>query len=287
MNVVFTVILNGKDYLRPPEVVDPDARYLAFVDRPMERCPPWEFMPAFLPFPNGSRNSRLPKLLPNLHFDAEYSVYHDGNLTLKRSVDYLVERYLRPKNREIAMFVHPARQTVEQEGVEIMRHPEWFPGMDMQTVCDQLIRWRQVGQPQGLWAAGLIIRKHTEDVSAFNRMWWNEYINGSPRDQLALPLARHFSGMKIEDIEGNVHNNDLIGYHWHGASDWLDKDDNPRLAKRAAPYLQRRFELSALCGLPEHEWKMVDGHDDPDLRWCPKCGLHCRPNRLIPAECKP
>lgn len=283
--VIYTSIVNGKDYLRPPETIDPDARYLAFVDRPMKRCAPWEFLPAFLPFTSGSRNSRLPKILPHLHFDAEYSVYHDGNFTLKRSVEYLITRYLAPKKRDVAMFVHPARQNVGQEAAEISAHPEWFPGMDMGLVDRQMRRWMAAGAPTGLWAAGMIIRKHTADVAAFNKLWWQEYFNGSPRDQLALPLARHLSGMRIEDIEGNIHSNDLIGYHWHGA-DWLDKEDNPARAAGQARYRERREELARLCGVPEHDWNLVPGHEDPTLRVCKRCGLHCRPDRLVPAECR-
>lgn len=245
--VVYTVILAGHDYLRAPEVIDPAARYIAFVDQPTPACHPWELQPAYTPFPSAARNSRLPKILPDLHFEAEYSVYHDANFTLKRSPEYLIERYLLPKNRELAMFVHPARITVYEESQEIMKHPEWFPNIDMRDVANQADRWLKVGSPAGLWAAGMIIRKHTPDVAAFNRVWWREFMAGSPRDQLALPIARHLSGMKIEDIQGNIigGDNDLLAFHWHAA--WKDKEDNPRMAKRLAPYQARRAALEAVC----------------------------------------
>src|SRR4026208_505614 len=102
MTTVYTVVLGGWDYLRPPEMIDPDARYLAFVDQPMPPCYPWEQVPAYTPFAKHSRNSRLPKIVPHLHFEAEYSIYHDANFCLKRSPEYLIDRYLRPKEREIA-----------------------------------------------------------------------------------------------------------------------------------------------------------------------------------------
>jgi hypothetical protein len=239
--VVYTVILNAWDYLRPPEVIDPGARYLAFVDQPLPPCPPWEQQPAYAPFESVARNSRLPKLLPHLHFDATYSVYHDANFALKRSPEYLIERYLRPKGREIAMFIHPARKTVEQEANEILKHPEWFPHVDMDAVRGQVTRWKHIGAPIGLWAAGMIIRKHTEDIAAFNLMWWQEFMRGCTRDQLALPIARHFAGTQIEDIDGNITggNNDLMAFHWHAA--WKDKEDNPA---RAAAYAEWKLRES-------------------------------------------
>ncbi len=247
MNVVYTVILNAWDYLRPPEVIDPAARYICFIDHPMPRVTPWEFLPAYTPFPSASRNSRLPKIVPDLHFEADYSIYHDANFALRRSPEYLIERYLNPKQREMAMFIHPCRKTVEEEAAEILKHPEWFPNENMDKVRDQVERWRESGAPQGLWAAGMIIRKHTPDVAAFNRSWWREYMLGSSRDQLALPIARHFSGMKIEDIEGNIlgPDNSLLAFNWHAA--WKDKGDNPVLAKRLAPHLERRAALAAMC----------------------------------------
>jgi hypothetical protein len=247
VNVVYTVILDAWDYLRPPEVVDPKARYICYTNHQMPACPPWEFQPAYCPFDSGARNSRLPKILPDLHFRADYSVYHDANFTLKRSPEYLVERYLAPKKREMAMFVHPARTNVEQEAGEIIAHPEWFPNVDMSSVYNQVERWKEVGRPEGLWAAGMIIRKHTPDVAAFNRLWWREFMAGSPRDQLSLPVARHLAGMKIEDIHGNIigGDNDLMGFHWHAA--WKDKEDNPAREKRLRPYVERMEELKRLC----------------------------------------
>ncbi len=246
--VVYTVILNAWDYLRPPLVIEPNARYVAFVDQPMPSCPPWEFQPAFTPFDSPARNSRLPKLLPDLHFEAEYSIYHDANFALKVSPQYLVERYLKPKKRELSMFIHPARQTVEQEADCILAHPEWFPTIDMNDVRHQVKRWMELGRPAGLWAAGMIIRKHTPDVAAFNRLWWKEFMAGSPRDQLSLPIARFLAGMKIEDINGTIigGDNDLLAFHWHAA--WKDRVDNPQRADELAPFAARRAELERICG---------------------------------------
>jgi hypothetical protein len=237
--VVYTVILNGWDYLRPPEVIEPGVRYVCFTDRALPPCEPWELQPAYLPFASASRNSRIPKLLPHLHVGAEYSIYHDANFCLKRSPDYLIERYLAPRRLDLAMFVHPARKNVEQEANEIIAHPEWFPGMDMDVVRAQVTRWKHAGAPEGLWAAGMILRRHTEDIAAFNRIWWDEFQRGSTRDQLALPLARHFAGVRIEDIQGNIigGDNDLMAFHWHAA--WTNKGDNPQKAEELREFRER------------------------------------------------
>lgn len=42
---------------------------------------------------------------------------------------------------------------------------------------------------QGLWMGGLIFRRDTPSVRAFNRLWWQYIIQTSVRDQISLPVA--------------------------------------------------------------------------------------------------
>ncbi len=100
-----------------------------------------------------------------------------------------------------------------------------------------------MGAPVGLWAGGLIIRRHTPAVAAFNEVWWDFFKRGSTRDQLALPMAVAKTGMKIETIAGIVTDNPIMGFHWHAA--WREK--NKQFHTVEAEYQMRRKRLEELC----------------------------------------
>jgi hypothetical protein len=234
--VVYTCILDHWDYLRPPLKVDPNARYICFSNRPMPRVDPWEIQPAFTPFQCNKRNARIPKMLPHLHFEADYSVYHDGNMQLKLTPGELIDRYLSP-DRDIAMLRHPCRKSAGEESVILLKEKIGDAG----EVRKQVERWKEHGSPDGLWCGGFIIRRHSELVTILNNAWWQEFRIGCERDQMALPIARSFLGIPIHTIDGDIHNNGLMAFNYHSA--WKDKGDNPQQEAALRPYVDRAAAL--------------------------------------------
>jgi hypothetical protein len=236
--VVYTCILNDWDYARNESAIDPKTRYIMYADRPIEPCLPWEIQPAYTPcgMP-ASRASRLPKILPHLHFQADYSIWHDANFVLRADPQTLIAAYL--KDADIAMFAHPCRNTVAQE-VEVLLKEKI--GVREEVLAQQTA-WLHMGAPCGLWAGGLIIRRHTHAVQQFNEAWWHFFKHGSTRDQLALPMAAHSTGMKIETIPGHIYESPLMGFHWHAA--WRDK--NQEFHTQEAEYQMRRKRLEELA----------------------------------------
>lgn len=237
--VVVTAILNSWDYLRPIERHD-SIRNICFADRPMEPVAPWEIQPAYTPcgMP-ASRASRLPKILPNLHVDAEYSIWHDANFVLRADPQTLIAAYLR--NADIAMFEHPCRKHVGEEAEVLLREKIGDPV----EVEWQHKEWLNMGAPCGLWAGGLIIRRHTPAIERFNEAWWGYFAAGSTRDQLALPMALHATGTKIETIRGEIFTSPIMGFHWHAA--WRTQEENKPYQAQEAEYRARRKRLEELC----------------------------------------
>lgn len=248
MIVVYTVNLNHWDVLRPPQwrMLAPESgglnriQHICYTDQPGPTCEPWRIEPAYQPFQQASRNSRIPKILPHLHFRADYSIYHDANFTLKMAPEELIDRYLGA--RDIALFRHPCRQNVCQEGAVLLKERIGDPT----EVQKQLERWEQVGSPHGLWCGGLIIRRHTPAVAALNEAWWREFAWGSTRDQMSLPIARELTRTSISTIDGDVYNNDLMAFHWHTA--WVDKGDNPLQEMKRREFVERRKRLVEVVG---------------------------------------
>ena len=236
---VYTIILGGYDNLRPPDVIEEGVRYVCFSDE-MRECPPWEIQPAYMPYKNWSRDSRIPKILPHLFFESEYTIYHDGCFVMSEQPSLLIEREL--QGRDLAMFRHPCRKSIYEE-MDVCEREGIGYGEQM---INQIGRYRELGVNSGLWAGGFIIRRDTEAVRAFNEKWWVEYINGCPRDQIALPAALKLSGIGVSTINADLlMDKTRVRFCFHAA--FLSASDNGSFWADRQEKLEIRRRLEQLC----------------------------------------
>src|ERR1700733_13815772 len=150
--VVYTCILDSFDNLHPPleEALDKsEAQYICYtnnVHAPL--VSPWEYRPAFAPLAHVGRNSRIPKILPHLFFDADYSIWHDGCFALRQRPEDIIEQTLH--NRDIAVHTHPARDCIYDEAAVLLAEKIGDAG----EVSRQIKKYELLGHPKkwGLWA---------------------------------------------------------------------------------------------------------------------------------------
>ncbi|OFX13195.1 MAG: hypothetical protein A2Z18_11035 [Armatimonadetes bacterium RBG_16_58_9] len=211
---VYTAILGGYDKLRAPAVIEPGVRYVCLTDTPASVSEPWETMAAPTPFLDMQRNSRAPKIMAHQHIHSEYSIWHDGCFYLAVSPSDLISRDL--DGADMALYRHPCRQSVWEEAQAC----EEFGIGEPELIQEQVMRYRDLGLPNGLWAGGMVIRKHTKAVERFNCAWWSEYLRRSSRDQLSLPYALWSSGVNYATINGDIlTDSSRLHFHFHAASD--------------------------------------------------------------------
>lgn len=191
---VLTSITSSKDYLVEQDRFD--VKHLAYLDAPYS-SETWEIREAPSVFTDPRRNSRIPKLLPHLYTDTEYSVWIDGNMSLTKSPVELAERYL--KDHDIALFKHPKRDCVYDEAIRCATSNLDDP----ETIIKQVTRYELSGyaKHKGLCECGFILRKHTPKVIEFNNYWFAEYANGSVRDQISFMYAADKVGLRIKTID--------------------------------------------------------------------------------------
>lgn len=247
MIYVYTCILGGFDNLRPPLVPpEPGVRFICFTDVPvLPDVPPWEFRPIHRiekddeeGFGHGtldaSRTSRLPKILPHLVLptDADYSIWLDGNLQLRKPASEVINAEMRFD--DWAAHRHPARGCVYEES-ELLRKlkretPLEWPNMDGAQLDAELSRYEALGFPPKLatlTANGVIIRRHTPQVAALNELWWKLFVAGCGRDQLSFPVALwQTPGVTVNKMPHypDVYASPIARFGWHAA--WKDKPDN-------------------------------------------------------------
>ncbi len=245
MIYVYTAILNGFDNLRPPLVeAVPGVRYVCFTNLPnLPRVDPWEFRPVYQ-LAEASRTSRVPKILPHLMLpaDAEYSIWHDGNFQLRTQPAEIVASLL--SQHDWAAHQHPARSCIYREADVLLRE-----GIGTrELVLDEIERYRLIGYPEnhGLWANGLLVRRHSAATIATCERWWKLFVTGCERDQLSFPVAREAQGLAVNPIEGHIYESPCVAFGFHAA--WHDKYPNREYWSERARVRTTLAELEALAG---------------------------------------
>ena len=213
---VLTSITGGKDELVNSQEKG-NALFKAFVDTDIA-SPTWQTKHAYDRFTDSRRNSRIHKILAHNYCDTEYSIWIDGNLSLLKPPEELIQRYL--KDHDIAVFRHPNRNCIYEEakvcadmGIE-----------DRATLEKQTTQYKKKGyvEQKGLCECGVILRRNTRKVEAFNAMWWAEYCTHSKRDQISFMYAVERSGIRVNIITepwikvgDRVFRSDFIEYFNH------------------------------------------------------------------------
>lgn len=238
---VYTVIIGPYDNLRPPKVIEPGVRYVCVTDQPF-RVAPWEIHPAFMPFESNARNSRIPKMLSHLHFDSEYTIYHDGEFVLGAAPSALIGELL--QDADIAMYRHPCRTNIRQER-DLCEAEHINDGPEMTSQVD---RYLAIGVPDGLWAGGFIARRNTPQMARFNETWWSEYLGGCLNDQIALTAAKMQAGINIHTIDADILTDAArIQFCFHAA--FVDCFDNGQHVGWWQDRARKNARIAQLCGV--------------------------------------
>jgi hypothetical protein len=195
---VYTCITEGYDTLSSPVIVDPRLEYFCFTDKPENLASPWSFMPINLPHLNAKDKNRFIKMHPHEFFsDYDITVYIDGSIQVVGDIYPLIVAVLNLKE-DIFVYKHPQRNCVFAEAAACAHYShDWI-----WTIALQMRRYVIEGYPvdNGLFEAGVIIRKNTAAVSSLMEMWWSEYCSGAKRDQLSLPVAAWRLGIPLGSL---------------------------------------------------------------------------------------
>ncbi len=193
--VVYTAITGNYDRLREPTPW-PGVEYVAFLDTPV-KSQVWRVQPLPGPLATRRRSARFPKVMAHavLPPDTEYSLWVDGCVTPVQGVTpkFLVAEYLR--DADIAILRHPWRRCLYAEARMCMKRNLDDPSL----ISRQVSRYIAEGFPvnYGLGESGVVLRRHTANVAAFNEAWWSEIEHGSSRDQISFQYVAWKLGLKV------------------------------------------------------------------------------------------
>ncbi len=216
MLVVYTAIFGNYDHLKQPRVISPETNYYLVTDANLLSPPhPWRIKTISESYNcprDPVRRARWCKTHPEILFPrAESTVWIDGNIRLLTSIDELTRQALwqDPKNPlDIGLFAHPHRSCVYTEASACIA----LDKDDPKVIQAQVARYREEGYPfnAGLVATGVVVRRHTGQISFLNRAWWSEIQGGSIRDQLSFNYVVRKLGVRYGVIPGSIFDSPLV-----------------------------------------------------------------------------
>ena len=193
----------------PPEpvIIADNIEYHAFVDGDLfsANIPGWtkhkiiDFTASFN-F-KSRRNAKIYKILPFLFLpNFDYYIYLDSGHILEKDPIDIINQFL--QNSDIAVFKHPERNCVYEEGEEVKKISFDIP----ELIDRQLNFYRKANYPanNGLYELPARIQKNTEAVQRMSLMWWELICKYSSRDQISFPYACHTTNITPAILPGRA-----------------------------------------------------------------------------------
>lgn len=159
-----------------------------------------------------NRAAKHPKYEPWKYTDAEASVWVDASF---RIVSEQLAAEALSFADPIAQFAHPWRDCLYAEAKESAGLPKYAG----EPVLEQADHYSELGHPEnwGLWATGVIARRHTDAVRELGVRWLAETYEWSFQDQISQPYALRETGLRPMAWPGN-----------HLATPWLAYEGSAR-----------------------------------------------------------
>lgn len=192
VKIVYTCITGNYDKLQP---VTPQAgwRYICFTDTDIT-ADGWEVVKITDTHGlNRHKLSRRIKILAHEYLPThDVSIYHDANIAIQADLNTLAQI-----GTDIAVMKHPERNNLVDELKACIRLKKDSSDVMTKQVGIYL-RTKYMGD--AMTANGVIIRKNTPEICAFNEAWFNEVLQHSHRDQLSFCYCAWKTGTRYSTI---------------------------------------------------------------------------------------
>lgn len=149
------------------------------------------------------------KCNPHRVLDCDVSIWIDGSATVQK-YDFIEWALSELKDNDMAVIKHPERNCIYKEA-EFCKGMAKYASVD---VMGQVEAYRKEGFPEnyGLWACGLLVRRHNKRIKKFNEMWWEHNLKYTYQDQLSFPVCVKEAGVKLKTIDIKLSGNGIISF---------------------------------------------------------------------------
>ena len=230
--VIYTSIFGDYDTLPDITYHPPGFDFVCFTDSDIQASG-WKVIKVLPLYSDNTRNAKRYKILPHRFLkDYEISIYIDGNFSVIKDVNELINLYLTDTNaafHDHSKNALDSRNCIYQEANTILfygeRNIKLWPERGLLNYKDnpeiikkQMAKYHNESYPvnNGLIVGGIILRRHNED-ECINAMenWWSEIKYHSKRDQLSFNYIAWKTNFKFNYIPHDTRNSEYFLYTKH------------------------------------------------------------------------
>lgn len=210
---IITGIYDSYDTLKPPLPQSIDVEWICVTDVAEVRgnLNGWRIVYEPRPHLHPNRAAKTPKMLPWLYASTDTSIWIDASFRVT-SPTFAEEvlKYADP----IAQFKHPWRDCVFDEAYECYSIPKY----NKEVLASQVVHLIKNDHPRnwGLWATGVIARRHTPEVIQMGCDWLADVHKFSFQDQVSHPDVCRRNGLRPIDLPGTHFSNPWLAYEGSG-----------------------------------------------------------------------
>jgi len=186
--IVYTVLL-GDYKLNEPEYINKDWVLLCFTDKDLV-SKNWNIIKIKTDSPR--KKSREIKIRSDKYFNYDLCIHLDAKFTIKCDLNKFVARNL---STDLAVMKHNKRSCVYAEAkfcISIGKDSE-------EVLLNQIDCYKKDGFPNsfGLYAPGIMIKRNSQEVTEFMKMWYDEVNRHSYRDIVSFSYVLWKKPIKI------------------------------------------------------------------------------------------
>ncbi len=200
--VVHTVITDNYDSVK--EIVgfdNSDWQFLLYTNNKDLKSKTWTII--YDPGLNNVKRARAIKILPPHDYDQ--SIWIDGSIQVNCNLTQFVEERC---EGDFDVMNHPDRQCVYDEAKACIRLGKDDPNI----IQEQIKRYSLDYYPHnnGMVATGCIFRNKSKEVDNFCKLWLNEVLHYSHRDQLSFNYIRQKTGISVYRLPFHILKNEFL-----------------------------------------------------------------------------
>ena len=140
----------------------------------------------------------------------QISIYLDASIRI--TSPKFIATCIKNLNKDMLLFKHPQRNCIYAEGKasnELRKYAN-------EPIDSQISNYRKFHPANsGLYAGGVIVRKHTNLIRKIMGDWWFENIKYSYQDQLSLPVVLRANRFEPSTFTENQYKNSFLKVEWH------------------------------------------------------------------------